>query len=97
MNYLDWSLLATYTGTLTMVGIITELTKNIKFIKKIPTQLWSYIIALIVMYPAFYFTGELTVSTAFLIPFNAGIVSLSSNGGFDFLKKYLSRKNGGGN
>ncbi len=89
MNYFDWSLLATYAGTLTMVGVITELTKNLKLIKKIPTQIWSYIIALAIMYPAYYFTGELTLSTVFLIPFNACLLSLSSNGGFEFLKKSL--------
>ena len=92
MNYFDWTTLAGYTGALAMVTIITEITKNIKIVKKIPTQLWSYLISLFIMYPAYYFTNQLNLSNAFLILFNAGVVSLSSNGSFEFLKKYIMPK-----
>ena len=87
MEFIEWSELATYTGALVMVLIITQLTKELKFIKSVPTQIWSYLIALAVLYPAYYFTGQLTASNAVLILLNSVIVALSANGGFDALTK----------
>ena len=62
-------------------------THLIPFIKKIPTNLWSFIIALAVLFPAKYFTGGLTLSEAALIPFNCVIIAFASSGGFDTLHK----------
>ncbi len=87
MEFVDWTTLATYAGALTMVLIITQVTKNLKLINKLPTQLWSYLIALFVMYPAYFFMGQLTLSNAVLILFNGMIVALSANGGFAALKR----------
>jgi hypothetical protein len=87
MGFFTWEMLATHAGSLAMVLIITQFTKNLKFIAKIPTQIWSYIVALLVMYPANYFTGALTVGNAVLILFNGIIVALAANGGFEALSK----------
>lgn len=87
MEFVEWTELATYTGTLVMVLIITQLTKELKFIKTIPTQLWSYLISLAVLYPSYFFTGQLTASNAVLILFNSVIVALSANGGFEAIAK----------
>lgn len=87
MEFVNWSMLATYAGALSMVLIITQFTKGMKFVNVLPTQLWSYIIALAVLYPAYYFTGQLTIENALLIMFNGVIVALAANGGFDALKK----------
>ena len=89
MEFAEWPMLATYTGALTMVVTITQLTKGLKYIKKLPTQVWSYIVALCVLYPAHFFTGQLNVSNAVLIIFNGMLVALASNGGFEALKKVL--------
>lgn len=87
LNFFDWTTLATFAGATAIVAIITQLIKEVGFIKKIPTQLLSYIIALIVLYPAFYFTGQLNVSTAVLILFNGIVVSLAANGGYELGNK----------
>ena len=87
MEFIEWSELVTYTGALVMVLIVTQLTKELNFIKSIPTQIWSYLIALAILYPAHYFTGQLTASNAVLILFNSVIVALSANGGFDALTR----------
>ena len=87
MEFITWTELATYTGALAMVIAITQLTKDIKFIKSIPTQLWSYVVSLIILYPAYFFTGQLTASNAILILFNSAVVALAANGGFDALAK----------
>ena len=87
MDLITWQLLGTYTGAAGAVLLITQLTKNISFIKKIPTNLWSFIIALAVVFPAKYFIGGLTLSDAALIPFNCLIIAFASGGGFDTLHK----------
>lgn len=83
MEFLSWDTLATYTGALSAVMIITQLTKGLGFLKKVPTQLWSYILSLCVMIPAYYFTGQLTASNAVIALFNGAIVALAANGGYD--------------
>lgn len=90
MEFFDWPTMATYAGALTMVLVITQMTKDLKYIREIPTQLWSYLIALTVLYPAYYFTGQLTLSCAVLILFNGMILALAANGGYAALKKTLS-------
>ena len=85
--FVTWDMLATYAGALAMVLIVTQFTKNLSFIAKIPTQVWSYIVALLVLYPANYFIGALTIETAVLILFNGIIVALAAYGGFEALSK----------
>ncbi len=87
MEFITWNELVTYSGALVMVLIITQLTKDVKILKSLPTQLWSYIVSLMVLYPACFFTGELTASNAVLIIFNSAIIALTANGGFDALAK----------
>ena len=92
MEFTTWGILATYAGALAMVMAITQLTKNIPWIRKIPTQIWSYAVALCVLYPAYFFTGQLNWNTAVLILFNGMIVSLGANGGYEGVLKLLGKK-----
>lgn len=87
MEFVDWQTLATFAGALAMVVLITQLTKDLSFVKKIPTQIWSYALALAILYPAYYFTGRLNASSAVLILFNGALIALAANGGFDALKR----------
>ena len=87
MEFVTWEMLATHAGALAMVLIVTQFTKNLGFIAKIPTQVWSYIVALLILYPANFFIGTLTVENAVLILFNGIIVALAANGGFEALSK----------
>lgn len=72
---------------------ITQFTKSIKLFDKMPTQIWSWIVAMICMYPAYYFTGRLTPEAALLVPINAIIVALAANGGFQAISRFF--KTGG--
>ena len=94
MEFITWELLGTYAGAMAMVGVITQLTKNAKCISKIPTQLWSYILAVAVMQCASLFLNELTLSTAVLNIFNAVLVSLGANGGYEGLMRVFSGEQG---
>ena len=64
-EFTTWANLATYGGALAMVLVLTQLTKEIT--KKIPTQLWSYIMSFGVLLTATYFTGALTVESGALL------------------------------
>lgn len=54
MEFTTWAVLATQAGALLMVCVITQLTKGLGAINKIPTQIWSWVIAIAVLYPAYY-------------------------------------------
>jgi len=86
-EFLSWETLATYGGALAAVGALTQFTKEIPGIKKIPTQLWSYILSLLVLFPATAFTVGLTWQSAALILFNGAAISLSANGGYAALER----------
>lgn len=92
MEFVSWEILGTYAGAMAMVGVITQLTKEIKFISKIPTQLWSYVLALVVMYASNLFLGTLTWSNAVLILFNSALVSLGANGGYEGIARAFGNK-----
>ena len=82
-EFLTWTSLATHTGATLATALITQLLKGVGPIDRIPTRLFSYIVALIVLLTATFFTGDLTVDSSVLCIVNAAIVSLAANGAFD--------------
>lgn len=91
-EFITWATLATYGGALIMVGVLTQFTKDLSFTKKLPTQIWSYILSLVVMYPAMFFTGQLNANTAILTIFNAVIISIAANGGYAAYERFKTTK-----
>lgn len=87
VGFLSWSILATYAGALAFVLAVTQFTKGLALIDRMPTQIWSWIVAMIGMYLGYYFTGQLSADTAALIPINAILVALAANGGFEALSR----------
>ena len=85
-------MLGTYSGTLGMVLILTQLTKGLPGIQRVPTQLYSYLIALIVMTVTAIFGGRTAASDFVLLIFNAAVVALSANGGYDAMVRVMERK-----
>lgn len=90
MEFFDWNLLGTCAGAATAVGIITEVTKDIPFIRKIPTMVWSYAIALVVLMAAMFFGQGFSLEGVGLALLNAGVVSLASNGGYEAVQRAKS-------
>jgi len=95
MNELSWTMLASFTGASTAVAFLTEWCKRFKAIKGFPTQLLSYILACLILYPAMFFTGQLTLEVAVLILFQAVAVSCAANGYYQGYLK-LSKKEADG-
>lgn len=86
-DLVSWELIASGAGAITVVIALTQIFKNIKVWDKIPTQLSSYIIAVVVMELATVFTKSEFPSDYVLALFNAAIVSLSSNGAYIAYKR----------
>ena len=82
MEFFDWSLLGSYAGAALAVAVLTQITKGIPGIVKIPTQLWSYVLALVTLLLALIFGPGFSASGAVLALFNAALVSLAANGGY---------------
>lgn len=91
-SFFDWSYLATFAGCLVAVGVLTEITKGLGFIKKIPTQLFSWGLAIIVLICAQLFTTGVTPESAVLAVLNSAVVSLAANGGYEAVTKITSKK-----
>lgn len=72
-----------------MTCLIVQFSKGCKFIEKLPTQVWSYIVAAVLMLLAMFFTrtNGIHVSDIFLTLLNAVIVALASNGAFSGIQK----------
>lgn len=92
MNFFGWTYLGTFAGALAAVALLTELTKNLPLIKRIPTQLFSWVLGFGVLILAQAFTGSLTAQNAVLAVFNGGMVSLAANGGYAALKRVMEGK-----
>ena len=82
-DFFTWAILATYAGATLATTLVTQLLKGIGFIDRIPTRVFRYVVALIILLMATFFTGALTWNTAALCVVNAAVVSLAANGAFD--------------
>lgn len=90
-EFINWATLGTYSGALAMVLSITQFTKELSVIKKIPTQLWSYILSFIVLILANIFTNGLTLDIVAQTIFNAVVVSIAANGGYSAIAKITGK------
>ena len=81
-SFLSWETLATFTGVAACTGLLTQMLKSMT--AKLPTQWLSYIIGAVLLVVTTAATGgwmqPWTVWA--LIPLNAALVSLASNGAY---------------
>ena len=87
MEFFTWDKLGTYAGAAALVALVTQLTKELPYVKKIPTQVWSYILAVIVLIASQAFAGSLSGSSAALALANGVLVSLAANGGYSLITR----------
>ena len=84
MEPFTWEYLATIAGaTAATLLIVQQLKLPLDKLWKIPTRIWVYLIALILMLLATVFTTGLSVETALLTAVNAVIVALAAMGAYD--------------
>ncbi|MGI6191988.1 MAG: hypothetical protein ACOYI3_00285 [Christensenellales bacterium] len=82
-EFFTWGALGTYAGALLATTLFTQLFKGVSFLKKIPTRIFSYVIAFIVLVLSRLFTDGFDLSAVALCLINAAVVSLASNGAYD--------------
>ena len=86
-EFFTWTTLMTYAGATLATTLVTQLLKGICFIDRIPTRIFSYVVALIILLAATFFTSAMTWNAAALCVVNAVVVSLAANGAFDAVAK----------
>ena len=94
VEFFTWEKLGTYAGAAVLVALVTQLTKGLPYISKIPTQVWSYILAVIVLIASQVFTGGLSGSSAALALANGVLVSLAANGGYSLITRVKTASEG---
>ena len=82
-EFFTWGMLATYSGATLATTLITQLLKGMSFVSKLPTRVFSYLVAFVLLLLGTAFTTGLTVESGTLCLVNAVVVSLASNGAFD--------------
>ena len=79
-----WAQLATIAGATAAVLLIVQLLKlPLDKVWKIPTRIVVYVIALIILMLATFFTDGITVQTGLLTAINAIIVALAAMGAYE--------------
>lgn len=79
-NFLSWDTLTTYASFVTIVFMVVEFTKGLKYIKKIPTKYWSFFIAFILLTITNIVMGTFRVVDIVIYLLTAISISLGSNG-----------------
>lgn len=79
-NFLSWDTLTTYASFVTIVFMVVEFTKGLKYIKKIPTKYWSFFIAFILLTITNVVMGTFRVVDIVIYLLTAISISLGSNG-----------------
>ena len=94
MEPVTWDQLATVAGTALITMLIVQYTKMpLDKVWKIPTRIIVFLIALITMLTATYFTKGLEWSNALLTVFNALIAALAAMGGYEMTFAKIEKKN----
>ena len=86
-NFITWEILNTYATFVTIVFMVVEFTKELKFINKIKTKYWSFIIAFILLTVTNAVTGTFRLVDLVLYALSGISISLGANGLSNFNKK----------
>lgn len=86
-TFFSWEQLATYGGATVATMLFVQFTKELPGIKAIPTRLWAFLVAAVLMVLATIFTApEISPSVILLTVINAVIVAMASCGEYDTLQ-----------
>lgn len=86
-TFFNWEQLATYGGATVATMLFVQFTKELPGIKAIPTRLWAFVVAAVLMVLATIFTApEISPSVILLTVINAVIVAMASCGEYDTLR-----------
>ena len=82
-HFFGWSDLITYGGAVMAVLIITEFTKDLPGIRRLPTRLWAYLVALTLLLLGTVFTADGLKAEDILLSFiNSVLVAMAAVGSY---------------
>lgn len=79
-KFLTWDVLTTYASFVSIVFMVVEFTKELKFIKGIPTKYWSFFISFILLIITNIVMNSFNFIDIFLYLLTSISISLGSNG-----------------
>ena len=85
-GFLTWEALTTYASIVSIVFMVVEFTKELKFIKNIPTKYWSFIIAFVLLFITNIVMKSFKLTDIVLYVLTSISISLGSNGLSNFNK-----------
>lgn len=85
-NFLSWDVLTAYASFISIVYMVVEFTKELKFINKIPTKYWSFFISFILLTTTNLVVGTFKNVDIVLYILTSISISLGSNGLSNFNK-----------
>ena len=89
-SFFTWTDLMTYGGAVMAVLIITEFTKDLPGICRIPTRLWAYLVALVLLVAAAVFTADrIRVEDILLCFVNGILVAMAAVGSFHAVQEQM--------
>ena len=86
-GFFTWQTLVTYSGAALAATLITQFFKELGPIKRMPTRLFSYIVALLLIIASTLAVKGFLWLELLMAPVNAVVVALASNGAFDAVAK----------
>lgn len=86
-NFMTWETLLTYTTFVSTIFMVVEFTKELPFIKKIPTKYWSFLISLGLLIIVNVVMKNFKWEDIVLYALSSMAISLGSNGLSNFNKK----------
>lgn len=82
-EFFTWSFLATYGGAALAVMTIVQFTKDLPGIRKLPTRLWAFVVAAVILILATIFTvSPIYPSDILLCIINAIVVAMAAVGSY---------------
>ena len=90
-QFLTWGDLATYGGAVMAVLIITEFTKDLPGIRRIPTRLWAYLVSLVLLVLAAVFTADkVRAEDVLLCLINGVLVAMAAVGSYHSVQEQIN-------
>lgn len=87
LGFLQWEQLLNYQVFVSLVFLLVEFTKEIKYIKLIPTKYWSATISFVLMITIHLHNGTFAFWDLVLYALSSILLSLTANGLSQFNKK----------
>lgn len=95
-EFMTWEFIGTFVGFAAAVALMTEFFKVFKFLERMPTQIVSFAIAIVIMVVYKLATNDFRGVDIVLYILNSAGASLTANGAYDAVKRIVEAIRGGG-